>query len=118
MEMLQLSPTIGIKARKLSSAEKTNYYNKKVIDEMETFDIDNPMWSAYTSYIEALTNVPLNRLYNKTQNVRESVNNQHTAFERALMFSGWSQWNLGIEDDKIKSIKEEIKLKEKLDPRL
>jgi len=73
------------------------------------------MWSAYTSYIEALTNVPLNRLYNKTQNVRQSLNNQHTAFERALMFSGWSQWNLGIEDDKIKSIKEEIKLKEKLE---
>ena len=62
----------------------------KTIEEMETFDIDNPMWSAVTSYIEATTNAPLNRLYNKTQNVRESLDNQHTAFERALLFSGWS----------------------------
>ena len=65
---------------------------------METFDIDNPMWSAYTSHIEGLTNIPLNRLYNKTQNVRQSLNSQHDALERILMFSGWSKWNLGIED--------------------
>ena len=79
MEMLNVSPPLGIKARKLVNAEKTLNYNKKVIDEMETFDIDNPMWSAVTSYTEATTNVPLNRLYNKTQNVRESLDNQHNA---------------------------------------
>ena len=98
MEMLNVSPPLGIKARKLVNAEKTLNYNKKTIDEMETFDIDNPMWSAVTSYTEATTNIPLNRLYNKTQNVRESLNNQHDALERVLLFSGWSKWNLGIED--------------------
>ena len=64
---------------------------------METFDIDNPQWSAVTNYVEATTNVPLNRLYNKTQNVRESLDNQHNALERVLLFSGWSKWNLGME---------------------
>ena len=98
MEMLNVSPPLGIKARKLVNAEKTLNYNKKTIEEMETFDIDNPQWSAVTNYVEATTNVPLNRLYNKTQNVRESLDNQHSAFERALLFSGWSKWNLGIED--------------------
>jgi len=80
---------------------------------METFDIDNPQWSAVTNYIEATTNVPLNRLYNKTMNVRESLNSQHTALERVLMFSGWSQWNLGIPNEEIESIKENIKKKSK-----
>jgi hypothetical protein len=98
MEMLNVSPPLGIKARKLVNAEKTLNYNKKTIEEMETFDIDNPQWSAVTNYVEATTNVPLNRLYNKTQNVRESLNNQHDALERALMFGGWSKWNLGVED--------------------
>ena len=98
MEMLNVSPPLGIKARKLVNAEKTLNYNRKTINEMETFDIDNPMWSAVTSYTESITNVPVNRLYNKTQNVRESLDNQHSALERALMFSGWSKWNLGIED--------------------
>ena len=40
----------------------------------------------------------INRLYNKTQNVRESLSNQHDALERVLLFSGWSKWNLGVED--------------------
>ena len=83
---------------------------------MGTFDIDNPMWSAYTSYTEAITNIPLNRLYNKTQNVRESLDNQHTATQRALMFSGWSQWNLGIGDsEKIEAFKKIVKEKKKIE---
>ena len=114
MEMLNVSPPLGIKARKLVNAEKTLNYNKNVIEEMSTFDLDNPMWSAVTNYVEATTNVPLNRLYNKTQNVRESLDNQHSAFERALMFGGWSKWNLGIGDsEKIKEVKETIKKKKK-----
>ena len=114
MEMLNVSPPLGIKARKLVNAEKTLNYNKKIIDEMETFDIDNPMWSAYTNRIEAITNLPLNRLYNKTLNVRESLDNQHNAMERALLFSGWSKWNLQIGDsEKMKEIKEKVKNKRK-----
>ena len=105
MEMLNVSPPLGIKARKMVSGEKDLNYNKKVIDEMETFDIDNPIWSAVTNYIEATTNIPTNRLYNKTQNVRQSLNNQHSAFERVLMFSGWSQWNLGIPNEEVEKIK-------------
>ena len=115
VEMLNVSPPLGIKARKIVNAERTLNYNKSVIEEMETFDIDNPHWSAYTSYTEAITNIPLNRLYNKTQNVRQSLDNQHTAYQRALMFSGWSQWNLGIGDsEKIEEVKETIKKKKKI----
>ena len=115
MEMLNVSPPLGIKARKMVNAEKTLNYNKDIIKEMETFDIDNPMWSAVTNYVEATTNAPLNRLYNKTQNVRQSLNNQHEALERVLMFGGWSQWNLGIGDtEKITEIKETVKEKKKI----
>ena len=109
LEALNVSPPLGIKARKIVNAERTLNYNKKVIDEMETFDIDNPMWSAYTSYLEAVTNIPANRLYNKTQNVRQALNNQHEAYQRVLMFGGWSQWNLDIPNEKIDKIKEKIK---------
>jgi len=94
MEALNLSPVLGIKARKITNAEKTLNYNKKIIEEIETFDIDNPHWAADTNYIEAGTNIPLNRLYNKTQNVRQALNNDHAKWERTLMFLGWSQYNL------------------------
>jgi len=118
VEALNVSPPLGIKARKIVNAERTLNYNKNVIEEMETFDIDNPMWSAYTSYIEATTNIPLNRLHNKTQNVRESLDNQHAATQRALMFSGWSKWNLGIENEKIEKVKETIKVKKEIEKRI
>ena len=113
MEMLNVSPVVGIKARKVTNAEKTLNYNKKVIKEMNTLDIDNPMWSAVTNYIEALTNAPVNRLYNKTQNVRQALNNQNAAWQRALMFLGWSQYNLGIENKEIEEVKKAIKEKKK-----
>ena len=114
VEALNVSPPLGIKARKIVNAERTLNYNKDIMEEMGTFDIENPQWSANTSYIEALTNIPVNRLYNKTLNVRQSLNNQHDAYQRVLMFSGWSQWNLGIGDsEKIEEVKETIKEKKK-----
>ena len=109
VEALNLSPVLGIKARKIVNAEKTLNYNKKVIDHMETFDIDNPQWSAYTNYVEGFTNAPLNRLYNKTQNVRQSLNNEHEAWERVSMGLGWSQYNLGLKNTEIEEVKRRIK---------
>jgi len=113
LEALNLSPVIGIKVRKIVNAEKTLNYNKKVMEEMETFDIDNPQWSATTNYIESFTNIPLNRLYNKTQNVRQALNNDHSAWERSLMFLGWSQYNLDLENKKMDEIKKSVKSKKK-----
>jgi len=76
---------------------------------METFDIDNPMWSAVTNYIEGTTNIPVNRLYKKTQNVRQSLNSEHEAWQRILMFLGWSQYNLGIKNPEVEKVKEKLK---------
>ena len=114
MEMLNVSPPLGIKARKLVNAEKTLNYNKSIINEMGTFDIDNPLWSAVTNVIEATTNAPVNRMYNKTQNTRNSLDNQYTAFQRALFFSGYTTWSLNLGDtQKMKDIKEKAKSKKK-----
>jgi len=115
MEMLNVSPPIGIKARKIVNAERTLNYNKDVIKEMDTFDIDNPMWSAVTNYIESTTNLPLNRMYNKTINVRDGLNNKYDTLRRALMLGGWSRWNLNIGDtEKMIEVKESIKEKRKI----
>jgi hypothetical protein len=111
VEAFNFSPVLGIKARKVVNAEKTLNYNKKVIKEMETFDIDNPQWSAVTNYIEGFTNLPLNRLYNKTMNVRQGFNNEHAAWERTLMFLGWSQYNLNLGNAKIEAVKKQIEIK-------
>jgi len=113
VEALNLSPVLGIKARKIVNAEKTLNYNKKVIDNMEDMDIDNPQWSAVTNYIEGFTNLPLNRIYNKTQNVRQALNNDHSSWERMLLFLGWSQYNLNLTNEKMDKIKENTKKNKK-----
>jgi hypothetical protein len=113
MEMLQLSPPIGIKARKLSSAEKTYDYNKKVIKEMETFDIDNPIWGAVGNAVEATTNIPLARLHRKVTNLRQAANSENEWWQRLAMALGWSQWDVGVKNEEVEKVKEDIKKKTK-----
>ena len=108
-EILQLSPPIGIKARKISSYEKTMQYNKKVIPEMDTFDIDNPMWDAYANLIEGTTNVPVARLYRKVDNVRAALDSENKWWQRTAVGLGWSKWDVGIEDKEVNAVKERIK---------
>ena len=65
IEALNLSPPLGIKARKLYSATQTYQFNRDVIDHMSKTDLDNPIYDATFSATEAITNIPLSRLYNK-----------------------------------------------------
>lgn len=113
MEMLNVSPPIGIKARKLTSATKTYKYNKKVIDEMETFDIDNPVWDAVGNVVESTTNVPLARLHRKTMNIREALNQENEAWQRIALALGWSRWDVGVSNKEIEDIKKKIKKNKK-----
>ena len=108
-ELLQLSPPVGIKLRKLDSFERTMEYNKKVIPEMDTFDIDNPMWDAYSNLVEGLTNVPVARLLRKVENVRSALESENAWWQRVALGLGWSKWELGIEDTEIQEVKNRIK---------
>jgi len=119
MELFNFSPVVGIKARRIVNAEKTLNYNKKVIEEMETFDIDNPMWSAVTNYTQAITTAPTNKIYQKTINLRNASDRDYTALQRILFFSGYTTWSLNLGDTKkMKQIKEDIKNKEKQNKKL
>ena len=109
LEALNLSPPIGIKARKLYSGLQTWEFNRDIIDHMDNTDIDNPMWDAVFSGTEALTNIPLSRLYNKTMNVKEALNSDHETWKRVAMLLGWSRWSFGIKNSDVMSAKGEVK---------
>jgi hypothetical protein len=114
MELANFSPVLGIKFRRIVNAEKTINYNGKVIEEMETFDLDNPAWSAVTNYTQSLTGAPVNKIYQKTINLRNAADNQYTALQRILFLSGYTTWSLNLGDtDKMKKIKEDIKSEKK-----
>ena len=114
MELANFSPVVGIKFRRIVNAEKTLNYNVGVMNEMETFDVDNPSWSAATNYIQTLTTAPVNKIYQKSINLRNAADNQYTAFQRALFFSGYTTWSLNLGDtEKMKQIKQDVKDKAK-----
>ena len=82
---------------------------------METFDIDNPMWNAVFNVVEATTNIPIARMQSKYKNVRESLNQQHAAWQRIAFFLGWAPWNFNIKNEQIQEIRKEIKIQKTYD---
>jgi len=111
LELANFSPVLGIKLRQIVNAEKTLNYNENVISEMETFDADNPQWSAVTNYTQALTNFPANRLYQKSINMRNALDKDYTNFQRVMFFSGYTTWSLGLGDtEAVVEAKEKVKI--------
>ena len=96
VEGLQVSPPMGSKARKVYGALKTYKFNKDVMGEMDTFDYNNPVWDAVGNVTSAATNVPLDRLIRKTDNIREAFNQENSAMQRAFLLLGWSAWDLRV----------------------
>ena len=98
IDMLNVSPPIGSKARKIYSATKTWKYNKEVIPEMG-IDFDNPGVMAVANVISALTNVPTDRAVMKAQNIRDASMGDFETWQRISMFMGINKWQLGIGDE-------------------
>ena len=109
IELLNLSPPVGIKARKLYSATQSWEFNKKVIKQMSLTQFDNPIYEAAFSATEAITNIPLSRLYSKVRNIREAMNSDNETWQRVALFLGWSTWNFGIKPQAVIDAKQQVK---------
>ena len=75
---------------------------------MSKTDIDNPIYKALFSTIEATTNIPLARAQSKLNNIREAFDSDNKDWQRIALFMGWSTWDLGIQNDELADIKDEI----------
>ena len=114
IEMLQLSPPIGSKSRKVFSALKTYEYNRDVMGEFDTFDLENPLWNVTGNIVSATTNLPLDRAFRKADNIKEALNQDNQMWQRIGLALGWDQWSLGIDPYKdVKEAEKELKKKKK-----
>ena len=100
MELLNISPPIGIKARQIKTAQRNINWNQKAISQMPFYNLDNPAWESAFLTTQALTNVPLARMHKKITNLRGSLNKENEGWQRLAMFMGWTKWNLGVKDKK------------------
>ena len=115
VELMNVSPQVGSKARKVKRALDTYKFNREVMSDMSAFDIDNPAYPMFTSIVEGLTNAPLHRLYTKADNLKEAFNKENTAMQRVMVALGWNQWSVGIDTYKdVREAKTEAKEQEQL----
>lgn len=109
-----LSPTISSKGRKLYSAIQTDKFNREVIKKMSLLDIDNPIYSIAGNLISAATNLPLDRVVKKVDNIDAALTEDLSALQRLALLMGWNTWDLDVDDSDVLAVEDEIKKDKKL----
>ena len=112
LELINLSPPIGSKLRKIYNAIKTEQYNKGVSEELG-LRIENPTILKWASIIEAALNIPTERLIKKANNLEEAITGNHELLQRIMLGLGWNRWDIGVEDEELEAAKDRAKSKKK-----
>ena len=60
------------------------------------WSLDNPAYIAISSVISGFTNIPLDRVFRKINNIRQATDENVRTFERIALLLGWSGWNFGL----------------------
>jgi len=94
--LLDISPPIDIKVSKLKQAGDNYEYNQDLI-KTKGFAIDNPAWLSLGYVISATTNIPLDRLILKMNNVKYALNSDDDAWKRIAAILGYQEWQLRTE---------------------
>ena len=102
LQFANISPPIGSKMRKLYSATQTRKFNRGTMEQMG-YDIYNPAVPAIATGIEAFTNLPTGRLYQKFNNISEAFNEENENWQKIALMMGWNTWDVGVEQSFKKS---------------
>ena len=93
-----ISPPIGIKARKFNKAWNTLEYNKAEAEWLG-WSLDNKYYiEAGTTLTSGLINLPLDRMYQKFLNLQGAMDTDYENYQRIMMFSGFNKYNLGLDE--------------------
>ena len=96
IEMLNVSPPIGSKARKVYNAAKAVKFNQEEMVEMG-LDFDNPAVMAIAKVVSAGTNIPTDRVLSKVNNIRDASMGDFETWQRVAMFMGIGKYSLNLE---------------------
>ena len=94
--ILAISPPIGSKIKKMMSADYLfDTYANSV--QANAVDIRNPHLMAYAQYASALFNIPVDRILRKLHNLESVFADDTAEWQKAALFLGWNEWDLGID---------------------
>ena len=86
---LNFSPPIGSKASRIYSGLQGKKYEETTLDVVRN----------KSKIISAITNIPIDRIVTKIDNIRVAVSQPIETWKRTALFLGWDQWSLGVYDD-------------------
>ena len=97
MELLKISPPISSKITKVRSAGRSASWDMYDMKN-KGWSLDNPAYLAAGNTISAFTNIPLDRIVKKMNNVVAASDEELEAYKRIFLLLGWSEWELGLKD--------------------
>ena len=106
LEGANISPPIGSKLRKVYTGLQQTKFEKDLIAErgwgvMQDGRVHlGPMYGVSGKLIEAGTNIPMDRIVNKIENVSQALNSQNQAWQRVSVGLGFTPYSVGIEESK------------------
>tara|TARA_R110002020_G_scaffold64375_3_gene170810 strand:+ start:26024 stop:36031 length:10008 start_codon:yes stop_codon:yes gene_type:complete len=98
IKLLEFSPAIKSKMSKLRSAGWPFDSKKRRQEVMDKgFSLDNPAWESGAKVVSATTNIPLDRLYNKYNNISAMAHEDAELWQQIALFLGWPAWDIAPE---------------------
>ncbi len=115
LEILNLSPPVGSKVRKINNAIKAKDYNEEVVKE-QGWDVTlkgkvnlSPSYQVIASLTEAITNLPLERAVVEIDRVVEMLDARNTTFQRVALALGYRTWDVNTKNEERDLVKIESK---------
>jgi len=115
LEILNLSPPVGSKVRKINNAIKAKDYNKEVVKE-QGWDVTlkgkvnlSPSYQVIASLTEAITNLPLERAVVEIDRIVEVLDARNTTFQRVALALGYRTWDVNAKNEERDLVKIEAK---------
>ena len=113
---LNISPSIGSKARKIYGAIQEEKFNRAVIERMggkvmlEGRFNPSPIYNVGAKLVAAGTNLPADRLLDKITNISEALDARNENWQRAMLMLGYKPFELGVKNEEQEAIKAQAKL--------
>jgi hypothetical protein len=119
LALTSVSPPISSKARKLYGAIRISKFEKDVITE-RGWEVTRdgklnlaPNYRILGNVTVATTNLPLDRIVEKVNNISEVIDSRNSKTQRAALALGWKDWELNVKNEENETIKETAKAKRK-----
>ena len=94
-DLLSFSPPLGSKISKIKGGFRSFSWNMKEMKE-KGFSLDNPAYIAGAQVVTGFTNIPLDRVAKKINNLRGLVNERSSLWQKVALGLGWGTWELGL----------------------